>query len=178
MSANHISKTLAFVSDVVGQLSTELKTKVSIKCSECDSDRHLAALHPGPAPSNTDTATAETEHGGEQGDDALLSVTSKCTEICGEAVNPRSCSKICLVKAYLAGKREKAVKMYVVLDEQSNKSLAKTEFFSLFNINDNSAPYTMKTCSGVTETSGRRAVNFMVVYRWTHAAHSPYSDRV
>ncbi|XP_038823288.1 uncharacterized protein LOC120023350 [Salvelinus namaycush] len=52
--------------------------------------------------------------------------------------------------------------MYVVLDEQSNKSLAKTEFFNLFNINDNSAPYTMKTCSGVTETSGRRAVNFMV----------------
>ncbi|XP_071226640.1 uncharacterized protein [Salvelinus alpinus] len=136
--------------------------KVSIKCSECDSDRHLAALHPGPAPSNTDTATAEKEHGGEQGDDALLSVTSKCTEICGEAVNPRSCSKICLVKAYPAGKREKAVKMYVVLDEQSNKSLAKTEFFNLFNINDNSAPYTMKTCSGVTETSGRRAVNFMV----------------
>lgn len=39
--------------------------KVSIKCSECDSDRHLAALHPGPAPTNTDTATAETEHGGE-----------------------------------------------------------------------------------------------------------------
>ncbi|XP_045080043.1 uncharacterized protein LOC121578462 [Coregonus clupeaformis] len=52
--------------------------------------------------------------------------------------------------------------MYVVLDEQSNKSLAKTEFFNLFNINDNSAPYIMKTCSGVTETSGRRAVNFMV----------------
>ena len=63
--------------------------KVSIKCSECDSD--LAALHPGPAPSYTDTATAEKEHGGEQGDNALLSVTSKCTEICGEAVNPRSC---------------------------------------------------------------------------------------
>lgn len=94
---------MAFVSDVVGQTQHRAKDcKVSIKCSECDSDRHLAALHPGPAPSNTDTATAEKEHGGEQGDNALLSVTSKCTEICGEAVNPRSCSKICLVKAYPA----------------------------------------------------------------------------
>ena len=49
-----------------------------------------------------------------------------------------------------------------MLDEQSNKSLAKPAFLNHFNINDNSAPYTMKTCSGVKETSGRRVVNFMV----------------
>ena len=45
-----------------------------------------------------------------------------------------SCSKICLVKAYPAGQKEKDIKMYAVLDEQSNKSLTKTEFFNLFEV--------------------------------------------
>ncbi len=52
--------------------------------------------------------------------------------------------------------------MYAVLDEQSNRSLAKTEFFNLFEIEANFAPYTIKTCAGVNQTSGRRATNFMV----------------
>ncbi|KAL1021415.1 hypothetical protein UPYG_G00013000 [Umbra pygmaea] len=134
----------------------------SVKCSECGSDRHLAALHPGPAPPKPIINTEQKDQGREQGEDSAPSVTSKCTEICGVTGNYRSCSKICLVKAYPVGKRESAVKMYVVLDEQSNRSLARTEFFQLFNIKDNSTPYTMKTCSGVTQTSGKRAVNFIV----------------
>ncbi|KAI3361663.1 hypothetical protein L3Q82_002029 [Scortum barcoo] len=52
--------------------------------------------------------------------------------------------------------------MYAVLDEQSNKSLAKTEFFDIFEVKATSAPYTLKTCSGKFETSGRRAANFII----------------
>lgn len=52
--------------------------------------------------------------------------------------------------------------MYAVLDEQSNKSLAKTKFFNLFEVKASSNPYTLKTCSGKTETSGRRAANFII----------------
>lgn len=52
--------------------------------------------------------------------------------------------------------------MYAVLDEQSNKSLAKTEFFSLFEVETSSTPYTLKTCAGKLDTSGRRAVNFII----------------
>lgn len=51
---------------------------------------------------------------------------------------------------------------YIVLDEQSNRSLGRTEFFEHFGIKDAGLTYTLKTCSGVVETNGRRASNFMV----------------
>lgn len=84
-----------------------------------------------------------------------------CTEVCGNANNLWSHSKI-LVKAYPAGKKEKGTKVYAVLDEQSNKLLAKTEFFNHFEIEANSTPYTLKTCSGKFETFARRAANFII----------------
>lgn len=52
--------------------------------------------------------------------------------------------------------------MYVVLHEQSNKSLATSEFFHPFNITTSSNPYTMQICSVVAITMGRRATNFMI----------------
>lgn len=62
----------------------------------------------------------------------------------------------------LVAQREKAIKAYAVLDEQSNMSLAKTELFDLFGIEAGAAPYTLKTCSGVVETSGQRASDLIV----------------
>lgn len=67
-----------------------------------------------------------------------------------------------MVRVYPAGQREKAVKAYAVLNEQSNRSLAKTELFVLLGIGAGAAPYTLKTCSGVIETSGRRARDLIV----------------
>lgn len=136
--------------------------KTTVKCFECNSDKHIAALHPGPPPITTQSAMSDKDDSGEHIESSSSSVTSKCTEICGNADSSHSCSKICLVKAYPAGKKEKAIKMYAVLDEQSNKSLAKTEFFNLFEVNASSTPYTLKTCSGKSETSGRRAANFII----------------
>ncbi len=66
------------------------------------------------------------------------------------------------MSVYPAGNREKAFKVYAVFDEQSNRSLAKTELFNLFEIEANFTPYTIKTCAGVNQTSGRRATNFML----------------
>lgn len=103
--------------------------KVAVKCFKCNSDRHIAALHPGPLLASTNNTVPDKEDSGEQSRDASSDVTSKCTEVCGNADCSRSCSKICLVKLYPAGKKDKANKLYTVLDEQSNKSLAKTEFF-------------------------------------------------
>ena len=134
--------------------------KASIKCDECNSERHITVLHPGP-PTSSERAHTEKEESGEPDEDAPT-VTSKCTEICGNADSPRSCAKICLIKAYPAGRRDQAVKMYAVLDEQSNNSLTKREFFNLFGVKASPAPYTLKTCAGTTETSGRRVDNFML----------------
>lgn len=135
--------------------------KATIKCFECNSEKHISALHPGPPPP-TESVVVDIEENREQRESVSSSVTSMCTEVCGNTEYPRSCSKICLVRVYPVGRKEKATKMYAVLDEQSNKSLAKTEFFNLFDVKASSAPYRLKTCSGTTETSGRRAGNFII----------------
>ncbi|TWW81166.1 hypothetical protein D4764_01G0009810 [Takifugu flavidus] len=81
---------------------------------------------------------------------------------CGDVEGSRSCAKILLVKVYPAGEKEKAVKMDAVLDEQSNKPLAKSEFFHLFNIQTNSTPDTLRTRPGKIDTSGRRGPSFIL----------------
>ncbi|KAI4899545.1 hypothetical protein NFI96_016157, partial [Prochilodus magdalenae] len=70
--------------------------KVPIKCSECNSERHIAALHPGP-PTPKDNAVTEKEEGGEL-DEVIPTITTKCTEICGNAHIPHSCARICPIK--------------------------------------------------------------------------------
>lgn len=105
----------------------------NVQCRECWSERHPTALH-GSAPWMTEVSVTTRDQGGEQEEGAAQTVTSKCTDICGPTVRGRSCSKICLVSVYPAGQRERAVKAYAVLDEHSNKSLARMEFFELFTL--------------------------------------------
>lgn len=50
---------------------------VSVKCSECESDKHLAALHPGPAPWHSGS-TPFSLHGGEEEESYGGDVSSKC----------------------------------------------------------------------------------------------------
>ncbi len=52
--------------------------------------------------------------------------------------------------------------MYAILDEQSNRSLARSEFFEIFKISGSSYSYTLKTCAGCSETAGRRASGYTV----------------
>ncbi|KAF3699655.1 hypothetical protein EXN66_Car015342 [Channa argus] len=134
----------------------------NVQCRECNSRQHLTALHPGPAPWKSEISAALEIQGGEHAENLSPAVISKCTDVCGSVKSSRSCAKICLVKIYPSGQKEKSVKTYVVFDEQSNKSLAKTEFFELFGIKTDAAVYTLKTCSGVVKTAGRRANNFIV----------------
>ena len=128
--------------------------RIKIQCSECKSERHNTALHPGPAPWMQEADPAP-EHGGEEQESSRSHsqshVTNNCTKVCGGQLTGRSCSKICLVKVYPAGQREKAVKLYAILDEQSNRSLAHSQFFEVFSDQSPSAPYTLRTCAGVKE---------------------------
>ena len=135
-------------------------TKVT--CKECQSERHNTALHPGP-PSDIKPPPEGEQHGGEpEPSPPQVSATTLCTEVCGEQRSPRSCAKICLAKVYPAGQREKAIKLYAVMDEQSNQSLARSDFFDVFGVNKVTEAYTLKTCSGVLEISGRKAKDFMI----------------
>lgn len=61
-------------------------------------------------------------------------ITLNCIAVFGTGQVGRSCSKICLVKIYPKHEPDIAIKAYVMLDDQSNQSLAKSSLFELFNI--------------------------------------------
>lgn len=134
---------------------------VSIKCSECESDKHLAALHPGPPPWRSDS-TPPLQHGGEIEESCGGDVSSKCTKVCGKGFSEKSCSKICLMNVYPAGSPDQSKRIYAIIDKQSNRSLARSEFFDMFNVQGTCALYTSKTCAGVVEATGRRAHGFII----------------
>lgn len=135
-----------------------------IVCRECGSKTHTSALHSGPAPwvSEVPADQGEEEETHETPPGTPPAVTSKCTEVCGKNTNAKSCCKICLVKVYPEDHPGKVIQTYVVLDDQSNRSLARPEFFNHFGLYEKASPYTLKTCSGVMDTTGRRATNFIV----------------
>ncbi|XP_056410564.1 uncharacterized protein LOC130346718 [Hyla sarda] len=128
--------------------------KVSVTCTE-----HNTALHPEP-PSQV-SSQAE-EHDRKQIDTDTTVVTSPCTNICKGLAGEKSCSKICLVRVYPADFRDKMIKVYAILDDQSNRSLAKSAFFNTFNIVGPGSPYFLRTCAGTVETAGRKATGYKV----------------
>lgn len=77
-------------------------------------------------------------------------------------MSARACSKFFLVNVYHEGNKTQSRRMYAILDEQSNCSLARTEFFEEFQIKGSSFLYSLKTCAGLKETTGRRASGYIV----------------
>ncbi|XP_076879123.1 uncharacterized protein LOC143527737 [Brachyhypopomus gauderio] len=136
--------------------------QVDIQCKECKSTHHISALHPSQAPSRSRSDLPASENGGESDEPSADEVSPNCTEVCGDGVSRRACSKICLVKVFPEGRSEQWKPMYAILDDQSNRSLARTEFFKLFDIVGDAQPYTLKTCAGLKQTAGRRARGFIV----------------
>ena len=147
----------------------------TIKCSECQSEKHLTAMHAGKPPEqkkdevkdssseNNQSQGGENKgkssppnHGGE------TTATAKCTELCGDKYGGRSCSKICLANVYLKSHPEGKIKTYVVIDDQSNCSLAKPKLFELLNIDGSKTSYTLKTCAGTSKLEGRCAENLVI----------------
>lgn len=116
-------------------------------------------------PSKSQPATYdETSQSGEQREQTIGTVASKCTEICGSLndTNSKSCSKIVLVNAYLDNNVENIVKCYCTIDEQSNRSLIKPELLSMLGFQGESHEYLLKTCHGSMMVSGRRANNVVI----------------
>lgn len=135
--------------------------RVNITCNECNSEEHNTALHPGPPPWAVSIRSAA-ENGGEDNPPIATGVVSQCTQVCGGDLSEKSCSKICLVNVYPANQPDKTVRMYAIIDEQSNRSLVRSDFFDTFKNDGPSFPYSLKTCAGVIQTMGRRASGFRV----------------
>lgn len=130
--------------------------QMTLRCDECHGEKHCSAMLPEAAQHPQSPLTPEAE----LQDCSPPEVTSQCTEICGEGSPPRSCSKVCLAKVFPKGKPECTVKMHMILDDQSNCSLAHPEFFKLLGIEGSLSTYYMRMCAGLTEMLGRKEVGF------------------
>lgn len=131
--------------------------KCTAKCSECQSEIHLTALHAGTPPKPKDPE--KEAQGGEEKDDQRQGeepnqITTTCTEICGNTPGGKSCSKIFLAKIYVNGKPNAKIKAYVVIEDQSNRLLAKSQVFERLKLDGEKSSYTMRTCAGTAQIEG------------------------
>jgi len=131
-----------------------------VTCGVCSSPRHNTILHPGSPPWTSDPRS-NIENGGE-GSSPTAGIVTKCTQVCGGDLSGKSCSKIVLVEVYPVKQPDKAIRTYAIVDDQSNRSLASSDFFDTFSDDSPSYPYSLKTCAGVLQTTGRRARGFQV----------------
>ena len=128
--------------------------KIPIKCTKCDSDKHLSALHVGKLPEpmemseskgkerkpTPDGAQARPNNETKPNGEEVKEVIAKCTEVCGRQPGGKSCSKICLANVYVDGRLENKVKAYIVIDDKSNCLLAKSQLFDQLNLDGERIP--------------------------------------
>ncbi|MES9882937.1 MAG: hypothetical protein ABW185_18875 [Sedimenticola sp.] len=138
----------------------------TIHCETCGSDRHPAALHVdnyrGQNSVKIKDSQSPQRHGGERNASQLENVSSNCTQICGSEFSGKSCAKVVLVNVYEDGHPENAIRTYAILDEQSNRSLAKTDLFNGLDLHGQEIEYTLSSCAGNVVTSGRQARDCIV----------------
>ncbi|XP_071150458.1 uncharacterized protein [Mytilus edulis] len=140
---------------------------VRISCKECGSKQHTTALHitRPQQPVSSQSSSPKQAYGGEPTESAetkSTSVNSICTEICKDTYSGKSCAKILPVNVYHKDNQYKVIRMYAIIDDQSNRSLASPEFFNLFDVKDKPENYTLSTCSGKVVTSGKRGRGFVM----------------
>ncbi|XP_052801803.1 uncharacterized protein LOC128232343 [Mya arenaria] len=110
----------------------------NVKCEECGSDRHCMVMH--------FTYKPRESHGGEETKKHV--VASKSTRVCENAeFKGKSCAKLVLVNVYKKNRPQNQIKVYAMIDVQSNRSLAGPELFDLLDLNATMTEYTLGSCS-------------------------------
>ena len=130
-----------------------------VKCSECHNDKHVTALHAGP-PSKPAAEEVKLKDAHQYGGEPV--VISSYTEVCGNTMRGKSCAKMCLVSIHANSQPDNKIKAYMVIDDQSNFSLAKPKLFDLLSLGGKATPYKLKMCSGTSQAMGRCAQNLVI----------------
>lgn len=98
-----------------------------VKCKVCEQTTHPTALH---------------WYGGEPGTEGK----AICTNVCGrDKITGKSCAKVVLIRVHSVREPEVKRTIYALIDDQSNKSIAKPEFFDMFADRYNTVPYTLSS---------------------------------
>lgn len=136
-----------------------------VKCAECGSSCHSTPLHVKRKPVSVNSVVSMRPDGGEDtGYRNRENVNSKCTQICGDPFNfkGKSCAKTVLVDVYSKNCPQKQIKVYTVIDDQSNKTLASSELFDMMGINTIVTNYVLASCAGRKQTYGRKTDNLVI----------------
>ncbi|XP_069122241.1 uncharacterized protein [Argopecten irradians] len=129
-------------------------TESSVTCQKCQSKRHCTALHCTEAMSASISTTAAKPTSSTE-------VHTNCTTVNCEEFSGRSCAKIVLIKVYHRTSPEDSKYFYAIVDDQSNKTLATSEFFDCFCEKGTEIEYTLSSCAGAFTMSGRRAGGYV-----------------
>lgn len=147
-----------------------------VKCDICGNRNHPAALHVSDMSTKRPGVTRRSHYGGEEsnksdstprshydGEESRTNLSSCCTELCGKDFTGRSCSKTILVRVYPVNQPEKSLSVYALIDDQSTHTLARTELFDALDIPMSSVTtYSLKSCAGTFQRSGRQASGLVV----------------
>ncbi|KAK3101561.1 hypothetical protein FSP39_004496 [Pinctada imbricata] len=125
----------------------------TVKCCICKAP-HPTALHENKA-EQTEQKLSGPDNPGQE----LEEVTSRYTSLNGSS---RSCAKTILVKVYPDGQQDRALELYAIIDEQSNRSLARSSLFDHFHIFGPELSYSLSSCSGLSTEYGRRYSNLII----------------
>ena len=85
---------------------------------------------------------------------------SRCTQVCGKF--GKSCAKTILVRVYHEKDQVNFRELYAILDEQSNRSLASSEFFYTSDEYGSTVEYSLRPCAGYITASGRQPSGYIV----------------
>ena len=89
-------------------------------------------------------------------------VQSACTKVCGRA-GMRSCAKTILCYVYLASNPANRVKVYAMLDDQSNTSLVSSSLLDELDASGPEVEFLLTTCSRKNSRSRGRQVEGLVI---------------
>lgn len=136
-----------------------------VLCSISNSNKHCTSMH-----EERNTKFAQSGKDGavrslKPNDDFLqaTNVRTSCTQVCGhERFRGKSCAKTVLVKIHPEHNPERNLKAYVLIDDQSNRLLARSEFFDYFGENTQEIEYMLSSCSGHISTTGRQTSWYVI----------------
>lgn len=139
----------------------------TVKCRYCEKTDHATALHVHKDRNQRNVGS--TKHGGEPSNDSgqgqdkgpEKTVNAKCTQICHDRFGGKSCAKIVLVNVFLRDEPHRKLQVYALLDDQSNRTLGKSELFDYFG-STSMSDYILSTCNAKSQISGRKLEGLVV----------------
>ncbi|XP_028407838.1 uncharacterized protein LOC114530418 [Dendronephthya gigantea] len=122
--------------------------KTEVNCTKCGSNRHLGILH-------MEKKIMKEEEKEE--------VKSACTDISPTSIEGVSCSKIVLLDVFHPKTPQNIVKVYALIDEQSNASLIAPKLVDDLGLEGPKEKYCLTTCSSSKETHYGRRVSGLTI---------------